>query len=60
MKRLRAEADSAVKEALARNDHRQALALNELAAARVQEIRRACEDMLSHLSMQNEQITNSR
>jgi len=60
MKRLRAEIDSAVKEALARNDHTRAMALTDLATARVQEIRRACEELLSHLSIQNELIANSR
>ena len=60
MKRLRTETDAAVKQALARNDPRQAIALNNLAIVRVQEIRRACEDLLSHLSIQGDAIENSR
>ena len=60
MKRLRTEIDSAVKEALAHNDHARAMAVTDLATARVQEIRRACEELLSHISIQNELIANSR
>ena len=60
MKRMRAETDAAVKEALARNDARQAIALNHLASSRVEEIRRACDDFLSHLYMQRDAIENSR
>lgn len=60
MKRLRAAIDASVKEALARNEYGHAMALNSLAIARVEEIRRACEDLISHLWIQNELIANSR
>jgi len=52
--------DAAVKAALACNDHEQAIALNNLAIARVQEYRRACESYLSHLAIRGEEIENSR